>query len=335
MPGEEEARLSYLAVLSGLGTGEGRVVVFDTGGGSTEFIFGDGEEILDRFSLDVGSRQPTEEFCKSDPVTEAELAAMVADLEMRFARLKPGVDSLVGMGGTVTSMGAVHHKMKVYDPDVIQGSVLTLAEVERQVEMYRSQTIEERRETVGLMPKRADVILAGAAIVMTVMRKLGADRTDHQRPRAAARAVLRPLRERQEDDVLMRATNRLSGLTAQAALAVTLAVALVTAIAAMLIAPATARAAYPDRPISIIVHTKPGGAIDLTARVVAKVARNYTDVPLVIENRYGGSGAVAMRAVLGKRPDGYTCWLLQPPSSPRCRSPRATSAWTISTSWPA
>lgn len=175
VPGEEEARLSYLAVLSGLGTGEGRVVVFDTGGGSTEFIFGDGEDILDRFSLDVGGRQPTEEFCTSDPVTEAELAAMLADLEAQFARLKPGVDSLVGMGGTVTSMGAVHHKMKVYDADVIQGSVLTLEEVERQVKMYRSLTIDERRGTVGLMPKRADVILAGASIVMTVMRKLGAD----------------------------------------------------------------------------------------------------------------------------------------------------------------
>jgi len=175
VPGEEEARLSYLAVLSGLGTGEGRVVVFDTGGGSTEFIFGDGEEILERFSLEVGSRRPTEEFCKSDPVTPDELASMVARLEKEFGRLEAGVDALVGMGGTVTSMGAVHHKMKVYDQDVIQGSTLALTQVERQVELYRARTIEERREMVGLMPKRADVILAGAAIVMTVMRKLGAN----------------------------------------------------------------------------------------------------------------------------------------------------------------
>ena len=174
VPGEEEARLSYLAVLSSLGVRKGRVAVFDTGGGSTEFIFGKGEEIVERFSLDVGSRRPTEEFCKSDPVTDGELAAMVAHLEGEFGRLEAGVDALVGMGGTVTSMGAVHHKMKVYDPDVIQGSTLALAEVERQLEMFRARTIDERRETVGLMPKRADVILAGAAIVMTVMRKLGA-----------------------------------------------------------------------------------------------------------------------------------------------------------------
>ena len=65
------------------------------------------------------------------------------------------------------------------------------------------------------------------------------------------------------------------------------------------------RAEYPDKPIVIIVHAKPGGAIDLTARMVSKVARNYTKAPLVIENRYGGSGAVAMRAVLGKEPNGY------------------------------
>ena len=175
VPGEEEARLSYLAVLSGLGAGEGRVAVFDTGGGSTEFIFGEGESIRERFSLNVGSRQPTERFCKSDPVTGAELGAMVDFLEHEFARLESGVDSLVGMGGTVTSLGAVHHEMAVYDPDVIQGSVLKLSEVERQVEMFRSRTIDERRETVGLMPKRADVILAGATIVMTIMRKLGAD----------------------------------------------------------------------------------------------------------------------------------------------------------------
>jgi len=174
VPGEEEARLSYLAVLSGLGAGDGRVVVFDTGGGSTEFIFGKGDEIIEGFSLNVGSRRPTEEFCKSDPVTPDELAAMLAHLDGEFGRLETGVDALVGMGGTVTSLGAVHHVMKVYNPDVIQGSTLTLAEVRRQMEMYRGMSIEERRGTVGLMPKRADVILAGSAIVTTVMQKLGA-----------------------------------------------------------------------------------------------------------------------------------------------------------------
>jgi len=73
----------------------------------------------------------------------------------------------------------------------------------------------------------------------------------------------------------------------------------------ILAAAGSPRAEYPERPIVIIVHAKPGGAIDLTARMAAKVARNYTDTPLVVENRYGGSGAVAMRAVMGHKPDGY------------------------------
>ena len=91
----------------------------------------------------------------------------------------------------------------------------------------------------------------------------------------------------------MRTMNRLLGLT------------MLVLAAVMLVSPGTARASYPDRPISIIVHTKPGGAIDLTARIVAKIARDHVDVPIVVENRYGGSGAEAMRAVLGGEPDGY------------------------------
>ena len=53
---------------------------------------------------------------------------------------------------------------------------LNAAEVERQIELYRSRSLEERRAIVGLQPKRADVILAGACIVKIVMDKLGKDR---------------------------------------------------------------------------------------------------------------------------------------------------------------
>ncbi|MBT3317334.1 Ppx/GppA family phosphatase [bacterium] len=175
IPGEEEARLSYLAVLSGLGAQDGKLVIFDTGGGSTEFIFGKGEEIDRQFSLDIGSRRPTEEYCKTDPVTNEELESMFEGLEKEFEDISGPVDVLVGMGGTVTSLGAVFHEMKIYDPEVIQGSTLPIKEVERQVKMYRARTIDKRADTIGLMPKRADVILAGASIVLTIMRKLGTE----------------------------------------------------------------------------------------------------------------------------------------------------------------
>ena len=175
IPGEEEARLSYLAVLSGLGVQDGNLVIFDTGGGSTEFVFGQGEKIDRQFSLDIGSRRPTEEFCKTNPVTNEELESMFEGLEKEFEGISGPVDTLVGVGGTVTSLGSVFLEMKTYNPGVIQGSILPIKEVERQVKMYRARTIEKRADTIGLMPKRADVILAGASIVLTIMRKLGAE----------------------------------------------------------------------------------------------------------------------------------------------------------------
>lgn len=67
-----------------------------------------------------------------------------------------------------------------------------------------------------------------------------------------------------------------------------------------------APAGFPEHPIVCVVHTKPGGAMDLSARMVSAVARRHLPVPIVVENRYGGSGAVAMRSVLSRPADGYT-----------------------------
>ena len=76
------------------------------------------------------------------------------------------------MGGAVTNITAVKHGLAVYDPDVVQGTILDRAEIERQVELYRTRDFETRRAIVGLQPKRADIILAGACIVLTVLDKL-------------------------------------------------------------------------------------------------------------------------------------------------------------------
>ena len=75
----------------------------------------------------------------------------------------------------MTNLAAVKHALASYDPQVVQGTVLDRAEIERQVELYRARTADERREIVGLQPKRAEVILAGALVVRTVMDKLGKD----------------------------------------------------------------------------------------------------------------------------------------------------------------
>lgn len=176
LPGEEEARLSYLAVLSGLPIPDGDMVVFDTGGGSTEFIFGRGAEVVKRFSVDLGAIRITERFFRDDPVKEDSVAAALQtiDAELAAAGVAGRPCKLVGMGGAVTTMGAVKHKMERYDSAVIQGSILTRADVTRQISQYSARTLAQRCELPGLQPKRADVILAGACILQSVMDRLSA-----------------------------------------------------------------------------------------------------------------------------------------------------------------
>lgn len=176
--GEEEARLSYLAVLSGLRIeNDEELVVFDTGGGSTEFIYGRGPAPVRRFSVNTGAVRITENYLKSDPVTADEVAAAIDRIDGDFAGA--GVDGhpqrLVGLGGAVTTMGAVKLRMPSYDPRIIQGSWLSKADVEAQIAEYSARTIARRRQLPGLQPGRADVILAGACIVKVITDRLGAD----------------------------------------------------------------------------------------------------------------------------------------------------------------
>ena len=173
--GEEEGRLAYLAARSGLGLATGSLVVFDTGGGSTQFTFGHDSSVDERFSVDVGAVRYTERF-KLDGVVSANavrvaMAAIAADLSRIEARPVP--DTLVAMGGAATNITAVKHRLARYDSSVVQGAVLDRKEIDRQIELYRSMDADARRAIVGLQPKRADVILAGACIIRTVMEKLG------------------------------------------------------------------------------------------------------------------------------------------------------------------
>ena len=173
--GEEEGRLAYLAVKAELDLERGSLVVFDTGGGSSQFTFGDGDDVLDRFSVPVGAVRYTEQFALDSAVEPEVLASALESISAGLSTLdgRPPPDALVAMGGAVTNITAVKHHLATYDPDVVQGTILDRAEIDRQIEMYRSRDTESRRSIVGLQPKRADVILAGACIVRTVMIKLG------------------------------------------------------------------------------------------------------------------------------------------------------------------
>ncbi len=175
LSGEEEGRLAYVGATADLGVGTGSLVVFDTGGGSSQFTFGHDARVDERFSVDVGAVRYTERYrldsAVSPEVLHDAMSAIAADLARIEGRRAP--DLLVAMGGTVTNISAVMHRLAAYDPAVVQGATVDDTEVDRQIELYRPRNAAARRNIVGLQPNRADVILAGVCIVRTIMEKLG------------------------------------------------------------------------------------------------------------------------------------------------------------------
>src|SRR5215207_7100840 len=175
LPADEEARLAYVAATAGLALPPGLLAVFDTGGGSSQFTFGDRHGVQERFSLNVGAAGFTERFELDRRVPrsglQAALTAIGDDLGRLGGRAVP--DAVVAMGGAVTNLAAVKHGLAAYDSEVVHGTVLDVAEIDRQIEFYRARTVEQRRKISGLQPARAAVILAGACIVRTVLRTLG------------------------------------------------------------------------------------------------------------------------------------------------------------------
>src|SRR6185436_12116574 len=87
-------------------------------------------------------------------------------------------------------------------------------------------------------------------------------------------------------------------------------------LSALLLAPAMALAAYPDKPISMIVSYSPGGGTDLVARAVAPYIEKYlgNNAKVVIQNRPGGGGAIGFAAVANAAPDGYTIGFINTPN---------------------
>ena len=131
----------------------------------------------ERFSVDVGAVSVTERYGLDEAVSEDTVADALRGIAVDLARVqgRPAPAAVIGMGGTVTNLAAVRHGLDPYDADVVQGTVLERGEIDRQIELFRTRTADERRQIVGLQPNRAEVILAGACIVRTVLDLLGRD----------------------------------------------------------------------------------------------------------------------------------------------------------------
>ena len=177
LSGAEEAELSYRAAASAAEAGEDKeILTFDTGGGSTEFVYGKNGSITEDTSINIGAVRITEKYFSPLPVSEEQLASALSAIkeELKAGKILRPCKNVVAMGGNVTSMAAIALGLEKYDPEKVQGSTLSLEEVRSQVKRFASSTVEEIRGIPGLNPARAEIILAGAAIVLSVMELAGA-----------------------------------------------------------------------------------------------------------------------------------------------------------------
>jgi exopolyphosphatase/guanosine-5'-triphosphate,3'-diphosphate pyrophosphatase len=172
--GEEEAQLSFLAVTRDLKEPRKPILVIDVGGGSTEFILGRGDRITQWVSLPLGSVRFTEQFLLSDPVHEEEWEKMERQIQKLLVRIPHPKEPflMVAVGGTATTLASVEQGLAEFILEKIHHFLLKKEALGRQLFLFRSKTIDERRKIPGLPAARADVILAGGAILYWAMEKL-------------------------------------------------------------------------------------------------------------------------------------------------------------------
>jgi exopolyphosphatase/guanosine-5'-triphosphate,3'-diphosphate pyrophosphatase len=176
LSGEEEGRLSFLGATTGLDPALGPFLVVDIGGGSTEFSVAGGA-----MSVDVGCVRLTETYLHSDPPAPEELHACIAvtrEYLQDVLRELPQVGdarTFVGLAGTVTTVAAVEIGLATYDRDAIHHFRLTHEAAE---DVFRTLATEARADRVhnpGLEEARADVIVGGCCVLVTIFRELGFD----------------------------------------------------------------------------------------------------------------------------------------------------------------
>jgi exopolyphosphatase/guanosine-5'-triphosphate,3'-diphosphate pyrophosphatase len=180
--GEEEAALTLGGVLGGLDAAPApgaTTLVFDIGGGSTEYILARDGAAVAGVSLRLGVVDLAERYPFPEPVDWPRYRAMHAEIAGRLAAEVPaGIRAtppgmLVGTAGTATTLAALDLGLSAYDPARVQGHVLPRAAVERQLARLAALTVRERAALPCLEPGRADLVLAGTAIVLATLDLTG------------------------------------------------------------------------------------------------------------------------------------------------------------------
>lgn len=196
IPGEIEGGLTFLGVSHDFENH--RILVADSGGGSTELVVGtlagqpaaqsagqqlEGQQLDINFveSVELGCRRLTERFNLSSDHPSAEdidgahtmAAKMMSGAIGRAQQQCAAPELLVGVGGTATSLIAIRDHLDPYDPSKVHLNHISLDEVLQIEGLLASKTLKEREDITGLQAKRAPVMLAGTILLAELMKNSG------------------------------------------------------------------------------------------------------------------------------------------------------------------
>lgn len=162
--GEEEARLGILGALRGKDGG-----IIDVGGASTEVTVQKGGKTLYSHSANIGTVRLNDIAGRDKRKLERAIAAGVGE----YGDFNASEFVMYGIGGTATTLAAVKHGLKVYDPTVTDGTVLSAAEIYAMAKRILRMPVEEVCKISGMEPNRADVIGGGCLLTYRVMEHFG------------------------------------------------------------------------------------------------------------------------------------------------------------------
>lgn len=171
--GDEEAALSFRGATLGVESA-GPVLVIDLGGGSTEFVLGTTEPDYS-VSIDVGSVRITERHLQQRPVQPGQLAVArsAADELMARVALPTQPSTVIGVGGTFSTLAAMHLDLARFDSQKVHGTTMTLTAIEGLVEFLALQSVQETRKIASMDEGRADIILGGSIVVERALKVVG------------------------------------------------------------------------------------------------------------------------------------------------------------------
>jgi exopolyphosphatase/guanosine-5'-triphosphate,3'-diphosphate pyrophosphatase len=174
IPWEKEAELTLAGVCWKLPLKDKKILVFDIGGGSTEFILSEGKNIASVCGTSMGVVRLTEKFITRHPVDEGEYAALVSHIQEELSRVREKLSAfspevVIGTAGTVTTLAALDMNMFPYDPEKIHGTVLPLERILGLQDRLKQMSLEERLKWRALEKGREDLIIAGTALVIQTL----------------------------------------------------------------------------------------------------------------------------------------------------------------------